>query len=49
MHHANGLAPREIALRMNISVKTVSYHLIEAVQTLSDILYGVQPDKRTKP
>ena len=49
LHHANGLAPREIALRMNISVKTVSYHLIEAVQTLSDILYGVQPDKRTKP
>lgn len=49
LHHADGLTPREIGARMNISVKTVSYHLNEAVQTLADILYGEQPGKRAKP
>lgn len=49
LHHADGLKPSEIAVRMSISVKTVSYHLNEAVQTLTDILYGAQPDKRAKP
>jgi RNA polymerase sigma factor (sigma-70 family) len=48
LHHAGGLKPGEIAVRMNISVKTVSYHLNEAVQTLTDILYGTQPGRRTK-
>jgi len=48
LHHADGLKPSEIAARMNISVKTVSYHLNEAVQTLTDILYGTQPDMRPK-
>jgi RNA polymerase sigma factor (sigma-70 family) len=49
LHHAHGLRQSEIAGRMGISVKTVSYHLNEAVQVLADILYGEKPGKRTKP
>lgn len=49
LHHAYGLRQSEIAERMRISVKTVSYHLSEAVQALADILYGEKPGKRTKP
>ncbi len=48
LHHALGLGQAEIADRMRISVKTVSYHLNEAVQVLADILYGEKPGKRTK-
>jgi RNA polymerase sigma-70 factor (ECF subfamily) len=49
LHHAHGLRQAEIADRMRISVKTVSYHLNEAVQALADALYGEKPGKRTKP
>jgi len=48
LHHAHGLSQSEIAERMKISVKTVSYHLNEAVLALADILYGEKPGKRTR-
>jgi len=47
LHHAYGLGQGEIAERMHISVKTVSYYLIDAVQILADILYGEKAGKRT--
>jgi len=48
LHHIEGLSQREIAQRMRISEKTVSWHLREGVETLADLLYGEPPAKKAK-
>jgi RNA polymerase sigma factor (sigma-70 family) len=49
LFHAKGLSQREIAARMNISEKTVSWHLKQGLGTLADILYGEPSIKRGRP
>jgi len=49
LFHVEGFTPREIAQRMGISEKTVSYHLNEGVNGLANILYGATPAKGGKP
>lgn len=43
----NGLSRKEIAVRMNISEKTVTYHLNAGMRILADLLYGGTKDNRT--
>lgn len=45
MHHVEGKSRREIALRMNVSEKTVTWHLNAGVRVLADILYGTTPER----
>lgn len=47
--HVEGLSQREIALRMKVTEKTVSWHLREGVEALADVLYGEPRAKRAKP
>lgn len=47
--HVEGLSQREIAARMKVTEKTVSWHLREGVEALADILYGEPPSKKAKP
>jgi len=49
LFHVDGLAPRQIATRMGISEKTVSWHLNEGVNGLANVLYGAAPAKGGKP
>jgi RNA polymerase sigma-70 factor (ECF subfamily) len=49
LFHVEGLTPGEIATRMGISEKTVSWHLNEGVNGLANILYGATLSKRGKP
>jgi RNA polymerase sigma-70 factor (ECF subfamily) len=49
LHHIQGLSRREIAIRMNVSCKTVDWHLKVGVQALADLIYGEPPTKRAKP
>ncbi len=48
LFHAQSLSQREISARMNISDKTVSWHLKQALELLADILYGEIAVKRGK-
>lgn len=49
LFHAKGLSQREIAARMNITEKTVSWHLKQGLGALADILYGEPSVKRRRP
>jgi len=49
LHHIEGLSRREIAVRMNVSGKTVDWHLKVGIQALADLLYGEPPTKKVKP
>lgn len=46
--HVEGLSQREIAARMKVTEKTVSWHLRQGVEALADMLYGEMSTRRGK-
>jgi len=46
LHHMMGLSVREIAVRMNIVERTVTWHLNEGLRIIANILYRDLPSKR---
>lgn len=49
LHHVAGLPVREIALHMNITERTVIWHLNEGLRALASALYGETAERRAIP
>jgi len=49
LHHVDGMSPREIAVRLDLSENTVRWHLTDGIRSITDILYGEQSNRRKKP
>lgn len=49
LYHVEGLTVREIAQRMSISERAVTWHLNEGLRALASKLYGDVPDSQGEP
>lgn len=49
LHHVNGLPVRQIASRMNITERAVTWHLNAGLRALANALYRDPPERRTTP
>jgi len=48
LHHVHGLPVRQIAARMSITDRAVTWHLNEGLRALANALYRDPPERRTK-
>lgn len=46
LHHVNGLPVRQIAAKMNITERAVTWHLNEGLRALANALYRDAPERR---
>jgi len=49
LHHVHGLAVRQIAMRMNITERAVTWHLNAGLRALANALYRDPPERRPAP
>jgi RNA polymerase sigma factor (sigma-70 family) len=47
LHHVNGLPVRQIAARMNITERAVTWHLNAGLRALANVLYRDPPERRS--